>query len=775
MKKNRLIPPLADYGKAVDFLERFAPDDPWVLTAIHPYKETAPEQPNPSNTNFITTRTFDEQDDMYEWLVRYGAHRNVYFHVNPVMTPVRKKASCDDIRELAWLHVDVDPRIGEDLDDERERILGLMYNPPEGVPEPTCIVFSGGGYQAFWRLAEPMVINGQEPAYEEAKRYNLQLELRFGADSCHSIDHIMRLPGTLNRPDAKKKRNGRELIAAEVIEWRDHVYPLDEFEKAPLLRATPHAPTATPEHVVDIDRDNVPRIDNLGDLPKGVRDSARLVISQGRDPDDPNRHGDSRSEWLRFACCELVRAGCSDEQIYGIITDPEWGISASVLDKGKTIERYATRQIQRAREVAAADDEKMAADDDGKPYQSLQNFRLAVKLLGVRLEYDDFAARTTIHNLNDLGPFLDDDAFACLFLLLEERFQLKPGKDKFEMILNDMARKNTRHPVCEYLEDLNWDGTPRVDTMLSTYFSATDTELHRAFIRLVMVAACRRVREPGCKFDEMLVLESSQGTEKSGALAALAGRREWFSDSLYLGTDTKKQLESTDGRWIVEAAELNGMSQNAVEGLKAWLSRGVDRARMSYKRFDAERPRQFIVIGTTNEDTYLRDTTGNRRFWPVRVGTVDVAAIRRDRDQLWAEAAAAEAAGESIRLNPRLWESAAEVQEAREVEDPFVQLLGEALGTYNIPVKIRIEDVWTILGVPRGQRTQAHNARLCGAMRKLGWKRTTQRFDGKVMRCYINGIDGTAAVPRVEVVVTENKPGHVVARIEDGVDDEPFA
>jgi predicted P-loop ATPase len=138
--------------------------------------------------------------------------------------------------------------------------------------------------------------------------------------------------------------------------------------------------------------------------------------------------------------------------------------------------------------------------------------------------------------------------------------------------------------------------------------------------RLWLVAAVRRIREPGCKFDEMLVLESpTQGLDKSSALAALAVKDDWFTDQLPLNADDKKVIETLAGRWIVEAAEL-----------KAFLSQRIDRARMSYGRLVTEVPRQCVIVGTTNDDAYLRDSTGNRRFWPVKIDRFDLAALRRD-------------------------------------------------------------------------------------------------------------------------------------------------
>jgi hypothetical protein len=164
---------------------------------------------------------------------------------------------------------------------------------------------------------------------------------------------------------------------------------------------------------------------------------------------------------------------------------------------------------------------------------------------------------------------------------------------------------------------------------------------------------------------------------------------------------------------------------------------------MAYDHLDSEVPRQCVIVGTTNDGKYLRDTTGNRRFWPVAVSGFDLDALRRDRDQLWAEAAAREAEGAAIRLDPDLWADAAAEQDARRVEDPYFDRLHTALDEEG-DGKLRGEDAWRIVGRPSGQRTQDDNERLSDAMRRLDFQRTKRRFGGANPEwCYVRG-DGMA-------------------------------
>jgi predicted P-loop ATPase len=250
----------------------------------------------------------------------------------------------------------------------------------------------------------------------------------------------------------------------------------------------------------------------------------------------------------------------------------------------------------------------------------------------------------------------------------------------------------------------------------------------------MLIAALRRVRSPGCKFDEMVVIENEeQGTNKSSTLATLAVRNDWFSDDLPLYIRGKEIIESLRGRWIIEAAELSGMRRADIEHLKAFLSRQTDRARMVWDRIVTEVPRQCIIVGTTNALEYLKDTTGNRRFWPVHVGQFNIAKLRHNRDQLWAEAAAREAEGASIRLDPKLWPKAREEQEKRAIADPWFDTLQSVLGAFD-QAKISTESIWIILNIRGGQLVQEHSRRVAAAMKRLGWKQNsacTIKLDGK--------------------------------------------
>ena len=330
---------LPKYSDSVAFLRKWSPTGPWVLTSI-----------NPDERGDIETHTFDPGtlDELTAWLERRGASCNMYFSVNPTTGGLSKKASIRDITRMDWLHVDIDPRVGEDIMKEQVRILKLLNDPIGGVPRPTCVVFSGGGYQAFWRMETPITIDGDSALAEDAKRWNLRLELILGADNCHNIDRIMRLPGTINRPDARKRDKGRvEALAA--VEWFvGGGHPWEDFKQSVVSGAEkttgPRALELTGNHE---------RFARVDDIPGVTNDNTKAIIVQGIDLENPGKFGASRSEWLFHVCCEMVRAGCSDDVIYSVITDCEYAISESVLEKGPGADRYAQRQIMRARDEEA--------------------------------------------------------------------------------------------------------------------------------------------------------------------------------------------------------------------------------------------------------------------------------------------------------------------------------------------------------------------------------------------------------------------------------------
>ena len=369
---------------------------------------------------------------------------------------------------------------------------------------------------------------------------------------------------------------------------------------------------------------------------------------------------------------------------------------------------------------------------DGKIIaKSQENIRRAIELLGHELSYNEFAAQMLINN----KP-LEDPQWKALYLEIDREYHFQPPLEFFKMVVEDTAWQHNFHPVKHYLDALVWDQKPRLDTWLIRCAGVEDTPYTRSISAIMLIAAVRRIRQPGCKYDEMVVWESHQGTDKSSAAQALCPHPDWFSDDLRLNLHAQELIEATLGKWIVEASDLAGKRKTEIEQLKAMLSRQRDGpARMAYGHFPVERARHFILIGTTNSSAYLTDATGGRRFWPMTVQRFNIELIKKHRDQLWAEACTREAAGESIRLHESLWPHATKEQEQRREIDPWEEAIEDVLRVIH-PSKdsrrrVTAKIIWEALSTPIERRDRYASLRITEIMQRLGFKRTRVRPEGE--------------------------------------------
>ena len=256
----------------------------------------------------------------------------------------------------------------------------------------------------------------------------------------------------------------------------------------------------------------------------------------------------------------------------------------------------------------------------------------------------------------------------------------------YDIAVTKVADDRAYHPIREFIESLpEWDKVPRVDTLLVDYLGAGDTAYVRAVTRKTLCAAISRVLRPGCKFDSMLVLNGPQGVGKSTLIAKLAG--EWFSDSLNLGdTKDKTAAEKLQGYWILEIGELAGLKKAEVETLRSFLSRQNDIYRAAFGKRATPHLRQCVFFGTTNaESGYLRDTTGNRRFWPVKTpGSGKKQSWNLTHEeilQIWAEALVYVRQGEKLYLSAEMDALAKDEQREAMESDEREGLVREYLDT----------------------------------------------------------------------------------------------
>ncbi len=298
-------------------------------------------------------------------------------------------------------------------------------------------------------------------------------------------------------------------------------------------------------------------------------------------------------------------------------------------------------------------------DKQGKIKDTLDNIVLIIRndseleSIAFNKHRDGIDARDGLPWEQMKGGWNDSDNAALKVYLSNKYGIYSPTKTKDAILA--VAAERSYHPIKEYLDHLpEWDGTDRVETLLIDYFNATDNSYTRAVTRKMMVAAVARIVHPGTKFDSVLILNGPQGIGKSTFFAKLAG--DWFSDSLTL-TDMKDKAgpEKLQGYWILELGELAGMRKTDVEVVKSFISRSDDKYRASYGVNVESHPRQCIIVGSTNaESGFLRDITGNRRFWPVRIsGDGKRKAWQMsvyDVEQIWAETLVLYGQGEKLFL-----------------------------------------------------------------------------------------------------------------------------
>ena len=362
----------------------------------------------------------------------------------------------------------------------------------------------------------------------------------------------------------------------------------------------------------------------------------------------------------------------------------EDGAAPILLDK----ERMADMEFEDITDEEEDFREKLKRDRRGTPESDVFNCLIVLKYdpaLKGKIRLDEFAHRLVV--IDDLPwrgkdetPYWTDTDDACLRNYFATKYLIK-GKGIIDDALQEDTQANKFHPVRDYLTGLIWDGECRVDTLFIDYIGAEDTEYIRAVTRKWMCGAVARVMVPGIKFDTAIVLYGAQGLGKSLILERLG--RKWFNNSL-VDIKTKDALEQIQGSWINELAELAPTYKNDNEIVKAFISRTSDRFRSPYGRRTEEYPRQCVFAGSTNNLMFLKDRTGNRRFWPI-TGDKDRKTknawdiTQDDIDQLWAEAYYYWSNGESLVLEGDLEEEALRIQLSHTEGGELVGLIEEYL------------------------------------------------------------------------------------------------
>jgi putative DNA primase/helicase len=316
----------------------------------------------------------------------------------------------------------------------------------------------------------------------------------------------------------------------------------------------------------------------------------------------------------------------------------------------------------------------------------------------------------------------DADDVELLIFLQRDLGIPKMGMEPVRQAVTFVAHQQVRSEVYEWLLGLEWDHVDRIGLLLTSGFGTDDSDYTFEVGEAFMKTLAARILYPGCKADNMLILEGDQGTKKTKGLRELGGA--WYGEISSAFGSKDMQLELR-GRFLIEIAELEAMSKREVEAVKAFLSRQRDVYRPPYGRHVIELPRVAVFVGTTNEQHYLRDPTGARRFWPVRCGVIDVDWLAENREQLFAEARARVQAGETwwdVRL-----EDAQREQEARYEGDPWEQPIEQYIQHRESVCMMNL--LLDACKLEIGKQDKRAQMRAGHVLRRLGWERARSGAD----------------------------------------------
>jgi putative DNA primase/helicase len=338
----------------------------------------------------------------------------------------------------------------------------------------------------------------------------------------------------------------------------------------------------------------------------------------------------------------------------------------------------------------------------------------------------------------EAGPWDDVDELRTI-VWLAHHYAFNADKKTIMGAAVMCAHEHAFHPVREYFDKIEWDRKERLSSWLHEYLGAQANEYARAAGMKFLIGAVARVMRPGCKMDNVLILEGPQGRWKSSALRALAG--DWFGDTPFTIGDKDAYLQIR-GSLIYELAELDGFSRAESSRAKAFFASSHDTFVPKYVAYAIKVPRQCVFSGTVNHGTYLRDTTGNRRYWPVKIERADIEAIVRDRDQLWAEA-------NHLYRDGRRWWVEEDERELFALEQEL-RYVGDAY-----------EDDIRTWALEKSEFTMAHVLADCLKLEKSKWTRAEQSRVGEVLATlgYEKRDRGSKMNPRYVYKLREREPG----------------
>lgn len=494
---------------------------------------------------------------------------------------------------------------------------------------------------------------------------------------------------------------------------------------------------------------------------------------------------EDRSAAMYSATLAMLGIGFTDNQIKTVLTDKENFLGQTAYDHRKTksrnnaakwVDKYCLRKakielsaeklfedVEAVRDLEPLSKEEIKKQSEelepnwhdklqrdhkqGKPKSSFVNIRLILEneTKGKFITHNEFSSEdrwvTDTPWGSKAGSIVVDSDSVSIINWLAHNYEIEPTVDKVNNVLIQLAKENKYHPVRDFLDSLEWDGKSRLKTWLKDYLRAEGPDRYLEVVGVkTLIGMISRIYQPGCKFDNVLILEGKQGVGKSSAARILAGD-EWFSDST-INFNDKDAVMNMQGTWVYELGELSAMSRHDTNVLKEFISRQTDKIRPPYGRRTIPFPRQTIFIGTTNQEEYLKDKTGNRRFWPVKIGRVKFGVLERDRAQLLAEAVERYLLGEDSFVTDKFDLRLIEQEQGNRAEHD--DMTDDLLEFFNSEENLLPEDGFKIsdlirmapclVGIRNDRLTQI---RLSAALRGLGFKKIQKRVVGGRVKLWV--------------------------------------
>lgn len=682
--------------------------------------------------------------------------------------------------ETFLANIDVDVKSGDPFD--REQALKELERLFPGVRGTTAEVKTGTGLRLFVRTREPLPSRklAQSKDFRDGQKHSWEIELM-------SEGRQVVLPPTIH-PDTKRP-----------YVWKIPIHSIEDIRLIEVSgdKRRPGRPEGS--HVFDFEIEDVDMITMPEDVYSLLNDAAA-----------------DRSKQMFHVCLAMLRHRYTDNQILSLLTDPNFEVGRMSFEHANTksrkraaawVKRYTLTKAKENFSAKAVFDDAVDIEDNepvrlsaedaakqmeeikesqftlerktnrdgtpGKPLPTLGNvlYILEKEIHPQLIKRDLFKVRDVYGVDTPWGAkkdqMLEDEDALIIKEWILRRYNFEPSRNTIEEAIVIRSRKNSFHPIKEMLESLPpWDGVDRLNTGLKKYLDAEgDPEYLAQVFRKWMVAAVSRVYQPGTKFDWIIILEGMQGRGKSRFGELLFGS-EYFTDWLPKDLSDKEAMVTLEGNWCIEFGELAVLNKTELRDVKNFIPRSFDKFRRPFATRKVELGRQCVFFGTTNEDQYLQDETGNRRFMPVKVGKLNEPELLTDRLQLWAETLLIYQLGlePMLYLNEKAQEMALNAQEEKRIISETDIMVRDILDyieehgkkpnneRFNFSL-FRLKDLFQGGGPLEiwDWRLKSHQMFAGRALRKVGAKKV-HRADGEFWSLDTNMPDVHPKSPRLEII-----------------------